>query len=116
MIKLLICDCNLAHLNQRVHNIQKTRSFFGGCKNDDFQHKILVAVCNVFPFNLLSGLTNIVSNKRCVVGYLGPYYICSFCLALRYMLKFSAQKVCLEDDTFNSFNICFNSFDFVKVI
>lgn len=79
MIKLLVCVCNLAHSEHRLHNTQKTRrrSFLGECKDDDFQQKILVTLCNVCPFNLLQGLTNIVINKGCVCGYLGPYDIYS---------------------------------------
>ena len=103
MIKLLVCDSILTHLEQRLHNIQKSKRFFGGCKDDDFQHKILVAVCNVCVFNLFAGLTNIVRN------------ICSFCANLRYMLNLSVQRVCLEEDIFNNFNSCVNSFDFVDL-
>lgn len=55
MIKLLVCVCNLAHSEHRLHNTQKTRrrSFLGECKDDDFQQKTLVTLCNVCPFNSL---------------------------------------------------------------
>ena len=103
IVKLLVYDSLLTHLEQRLYNIQKTRRFFGGCKDDDIQHKILVAVWNVCPFNLFPGLTNTVIN------------ICSFCVNLRYMLNLSVQRVCLKEDIFNNFNIGFNSFDFLDL-
>ena len=66
---------------------------FGNCQNLELQDEYLVTISDKHPLSS----DYVIKGKFCTCYKLGSFKICSYCINVRYMLNFNAQKVYMKE-------------------